>query len=299
MGAALSRGSSSLGGACEIVVAGGIRRPGRPQLGRLLRFFSEALAGHRQLVFVTGQAGIGKTTLVETLLADADGEVLVGRGQCIEQHGAGEAYMPVLEALGRLCRGPAAEELVRVLAERAPTWLAQMPSLIREDDRETLGAPGPATTSERMLREMVEALEAVSTLHPLLLVLEDLHWADISTVDLLSSLARRTEPARLLLIATYRPEDAKASQHPVWETAQELRLRSLASELQIQALTSRAVVDYLAGRFPENRFPIELSTAPSRANGRQPSLPRTGGGLLAGTGGDRGRERIVDTPRKH
>ena len=240
------------------------------ELGRLLSFFLEALAGHRQVVFLTGQAGIGKTTLVETFLADADAEVLVGRGQCIEQHGAGEAYMPVLEALGRLCRGPEAEELVRLLAERAPTWLAQMPSLIREDERETPGAPGPPTTSERMLREIVEALEAISSLHPLLLVLEDLHWADVSTVDLLSSLARRTEPARLLLIATYRPEDAKASQHPVWDTAQELRLRSLASELEIQALTSRAVVDYLAGRFPENRLPIELSQVLHERTGGNP-----------------------------
>ena len=166
--------------------------------------------------------------------------------------------MPVLEALGRLCRGPAAER-ARTGARRARPDVARADAvIIREDQRETLGAPGPAPTSERMLREMVEALEVVSTLHPLLLVVEDLHWADVSTVDLLSSLARRAA-ARLLLLATYRPADAKASQHPVWETAQELRLRGLASELEIQALTSGAGLDYLAGRFPENGFPIELS----------------------------------------
>ena len=75
------------------------------ELGRLRRLLGEAEAGTRRLVFVSGEAGIGKTALVETLLAGvAGGELLVGRGQCIEQHGAGEAYMPVLEALGRLCR---------------------------------------------------------------------------------------------------------------------------------------------------------------------------------------------------
>ena len=61
-----------------------------------------------------------------------------------------------------------------------------------------------------MLREMAEAIEFLTAEHTLVLILEDLHWADYSTVDLLARIAQRTEPACLLVLATYRPSDAKA-----------------------------------------------------------------------------------------
>ena len=163
-------------------------------------------------MFVSGEAGIGKTALVETLLASVAGEeLLIGRGQCIEQHGAGEAYMPVRGA----CRSPPAgwRRGRRRAAERAPTWLAQLPWLSRA--AVARGEVG-AVSAKRMLREIVEALEVAAQARPLALVLEDLHRSDASTVDLLSAPARRGEPARLLVLGTYRPEDAKASGNPVW-----------------------------------------------------------------------------------
>ncbi|MFX6059612.1 hypothetical protein ABTF11_18660, partial [Acinetobacter baumannii] len=76
-------------------------------------------------------------------------------GQCLQQYGAGEAYLPILEALGRMCRGPDASEVIAVLTRCAPSWIAQMPWL----DSAGTSEPGSATTQERMLREMVEALE--------------------------------------------------------------------------------------------------------------------------------------------
>ena len=79
--------------------------------------------------------------------------------------------------------------------------------------RAVLGA-----TRDRMLREMVESVEILTTGKPMLLVLEDLHWADYSTVDLIARLAHRHEPARLLVIGTYRPSDAKLREHPVHTT---------------------------------------------------------------------------------
>ena len=230
------------------------------ELSRLRLLLDEALAGDRQVVFVSGRPGIGKTTLVRAFVdeAEAAGDLLVGRGQCFEQYGQGEAYMPVLEALGRLCRGSDRDDLVPLLAERAPTWLSQLPGLA-----ESLGADAGSlavgATRERMLRELVELLEAITELRPLALLLENLHWSDPSTVDVLSALARRDDPARLLLLATYRPQDARARLHPVWEAAQELEQRGLASEIRLQALTPRAVADYLELRFPENKLPLDLS----------------------------------------
>src|SRR5262245_37454781 len=102
------------------------------ELARLHRLFDTACGGRRQLVFVTGEPGIGKTTLVESFLAglDAGDGLRIGRGQCVEQYGTGEAYLPVLEALTRLAREPRGEAVVRVLRQYAPSWLAQLPAVL-------------------------------------------------------------------------------------------------------------------------------------------------------------------------
>jgi ABC-type cobalamin/Fe3+-siderophores transport system ATPase subunit len=98
------------------------------------------LAGERQVVFVTGEPGIGKTTLVDTFLqqAAAEGGIWLGRGQCIEHYGPGEAYLPVLKAFGRLCRESGGDRLIALLNRYAPTWLAQMPALLSDSDLEAL-----------------------------------------------------------------------------------------------------------------------------------------------------------------
>src|SRR5262249_23178112 len=108
----------------------------------------------------------------------------------------------------------------------------------------------PAGTQERMLREMAEALEALAAEVTLVLVLEDLHWSDYSTLDLVSALARRRQPARLLLLATYRPAEAVLSGHPLRAVQQELQPRRLGHELALGSLSEAAVAEYLSARFP-------------------------------------------------
>src|SRR5262249_23629333 len=161
--------------------------------------------GERQIVFVTGEAGIGKTALVDTFMQSiaSDRSIRIGRGQCLEQYGTSEAYLPVLEAIGRLCRDQ--KQVVNVLRAHAPMWLLQMPSLVSASDREELSREVSGATRERMLREMGEALEALTADLPLLLILEDLHWSDYSTLDLISYVARQRCPAQLMLVGTYRP----------------------------------------------------------------------------------------------
>ena len=114
------------------------------------------------MVFVTGEAGLGKTTLVETFVEAAShhDDLWLGHGQCIEHYGAGEADMPVLAALGRLCRVAGGEELVALLTQHAPTWLVQMPGLLGTADLETLQRRVVGATRERMLRELAEAIGA-------------------------------------------------------------------------------------------------------------------------------------------
>ena len=122
------------------------------------------------------------------------GDVWLARGQCIEHYGAGEAYLPVLEALGRLCREPEGAALLPVLEQQAPTWLVQMPALLSATALEAVQRRVLGATQERMLRELAEAVEVLTVSRPLLLVLEDLHWSDYATLDLLTYLARRLGP---------------------------------------------------------------------------------------------------------
>jgi len=115
----------------------------------------------------------------------------IARGQCIEGYGGQEPYYPLLEALGQLCRGPGGDEIVKILAAQAPTWLVQFPALLKSECRQRLQREIQGGTRERMLREITEALESITAERALLIVLEDLQWVDAATVDALSVLARR------------------------------------------------------------------------------------------------------------
>ena len=108
--------------------------------------------------------------------------------------------------------------------------------LVRGEAAAALQSRTAGATRERMFREMAEALEALAAERPLVLVLEDLHWSDPSTLDLVAGVARRREPARLLLLGTYRPLDAIVRGHPLRAVAQELALHGACEELALAPL---------------------------------------------------------------
>ncbi|HKG45900.1 MAG TPA: AAA family ATPase [Pyrinomonadaceae bacterium] len=233
---------------------------GREQaLARMHRWLGRMLRGDRQIGFVTGEAGIGKTALVDAFARTipADGSIRVGRGQCLEQYGTGEAYLPVLEAIGRLCREQ--QQVADVVRTHAPMWLLQMPSLLSASERERLSREVSGATRERMLREMGEALDALTAEVPLVLILEDLHWSDYSTLDLISYLATRRQRAHLMLIGTFRNVELVVSGHPLKAVKQELMAKQLCKELPLEYLTEAAVSDYLSVTFPGHRFPAGLA----------------------------------------
>ena len=232
-------------------------------LAQLQDRLERARGGQRQLVFLSGEAGIGKTTVLDAFLAHAsvDPDVMLASGACLEHYGETEPYLPVLEALGRLLRAPGAERTIRLLETCAPTWVVQFPWLERRGDREAPRRDLLGVTKERMLREMAEALEVVTAGTPLVLVLEDLHWSDYSTLDLLGMLGRRREPARLLVVGSYRPVDVIVAGHPLRALTQELRIRRQCEEFALEFLREADVAVYLAQRFGAHDFPAELARA--------------------------------------
>ena len=232
------------------------------ELSTLADYYARATAGRRQLVFITGGPGSGKTALVETFLRQlhprgvaatgAPDGPLVLSGSCFEQFGTGEPYLPIWEAVGRAARqfdSPVFRRLAARPAAHAPDPAAPQAA-----------APGVAATeprarSQRVLQEITDALESAAAESCVVLVVEDVHWADYSTIDLLSALSRRREPIRMMVIATYRPAEPSLDKHPLRAVVAELATADLCCQLSLETLDEAAVGDYVAARFPGARLP--------------------------------------------
>ena len=272
-GPAISHGSTTMVGLASLM--------GREQEMEILEArLAQARAGARQLVFITGEAGIGKTSIVGAFRSRlrATG-VRCPVGHCLDHLGAGEAYLPVLEAVGQLCVGPGGEMVQRILRRHAPTWLVHLPALQEPADRRALREETAGATPQRMMREMAEALEALTAETAVVLVLEDLHWSDPSTLDLISYLGRRALPARLLLLGLFRPEDAAPASN-VNSLVQDLRTQQRCVELPLRAFSVEDVSGYCQQRL---RAPVspELAKAILGAHPRQSALrSRAGAGAV-------------------
>ncbi|HZD47163.1 MAG TPA: AAA family ATPase [Silvibacterium sp.] len=233
----------------------GVGQTSRKLVGRedlledLSNCLRRCLTSQNQVIFVTGETGTGKTTLVDEFVERVSAgfpDVRIARGQCVEGFGGKEPYYPMLEALSRLLSGSGSETVVRTLTAHAPTWLVQFPALVERGQRETLQPEIAGGTRERMLREITEALGALSLERPMLLVLENLHWVDPSTVDFISAFARRRAPGKLMLIGTHRSTDAANNGHPLKAVKQELLVHKMCREITLHPLTEAEVAEYLA-----------------------------------------------------
>lgn len=214
-------------------------------LAKLQRAWEGACVGRRALVWIAGEPGIGKTTLIERFVAGL-GDVACARGHCVEHYGTGEPYLPVLEALADLCRSDA--DLPALLRAVAPTWLLQLPWLSTAEERDALRRELAGIGPERMLREMGELLDRYTERRPLLLVTEDLHWSDRATIQLLDYMARRRGTARLMWLASFRVTEVVALDHPFNALRHELRLQRLCDEVVLDPFSETEVADFVAQR---------------------------------------------------
>ena len=230
--------------------------PGR-MVGRLTELAAldsrlrQAMAGRMQVVFVIGEPGIGKTTLLDAFAERhaAGGGLAYAVGRCAEHYGPSEAYLPLFDALMRLCRGPHAERVLQILRGHAPGWLAQLPALLGDAELETLRRRAVGGTRERMLRELADAITAFTVHIPLILRLEDLQWSDASTLDWLGFIARSREPARLLIVSSARPIEGVLGEQPLARLLAEVAVVRHCGVLQLGGLAAAEVGEYLTAQF--------------------------------------------------
>ena len=254
-----------------------VLRPGtRHTVGRekahaeLREALASASAGKGLLMCVPGEPGMGKTTLVEEFLSDlraGNQACIIARGRCSERLAGTEAYLPWLEALDGLLRGAdgqartsllGSESVVQTTKRLAPTWYAQAMPLQPDDSSVERLLAERAASQERMKREFGALLEEVSERRPLVLFFDDLHWADVSTIDLLAFLANKFDSMRVLIIATYRPSDLLLAKHPFLQVRPDLQARGVCREIELEFLSRSEIDKYLALEFPEHLFPAEL-----------------------------------------
>jgi len=190
------------------VSAGPVPRPDIPLIGRsaesdaILRTLDAAWARRTQVVVVLGEAGIGKSRLVEEVTAEAvrrRGHVAIGR--CYETQQI-LPFGPWLDAARS--GGMLADEIIEALT---PAWRTELARILPEADRDRARSPA-ASNHPRLFEAFAHLLEQVTATRPLLVVVEDGHWADELSLRLLGFLARRLPAARLLLVVTVREEEA-------------------------------------------------------------------------------------------
>jgi DNA-binding winged helix-turn-helix (wHTH) protein len=194
----------------------------------------------RSTIFITGEPGIGKTTLLDAFCAAHcnDEGLRIARGQSIEGFGGKESFYPVREALNNLCSADDGKARA-MLASIAPNWAGR--------------------NGSTSLGELCEAFESLAAQHPLVLIFEDIHWADTSTLDLISALARRRSRAKLMLLASYRPSDID-TEHPLRTLEQDLLTNSRSEELRLGPLNKQAVSEYLRRELRSEKLPSGLSS---------------------------------------
>lgn len=253
--------------AIEVVAAEeGAQRPAAFCVGREaeLATITESLRmaeqGVRAMVFISGEAGAGKTRLVDTFVATLpEGRIWSAQGQCIPHAGAREPYGPLLDVVRQLATGRFETSVVRMLKQVAPTWLDQLPGLgkTRQPARESTG---PGISTESMARELCDFLALLAQRSPGVIVLEDLHWADPSTLAWLGAWGLRRDPAQIQIVATHRVEETESG-GDLAMTLRELDRGPGFRALTLEGLDAAAGSELLGRRFHPHRFPEALAPA--------------------------------------
>lgn len=235
---------------------------GREQdTARLRAAWQRACAGERSIVLVSGDGGIGKTALIRSFLAEVDAgqdEAWVLRGECLDLRGGSEPFLPLLDAWTRACRRKRGDVAIDVLRRAAPGWLLQLHGVVGTDERVRLHEEARGTMPKRLLRMLGNAFNELAAERPVILVIEDLHWADPATLDALARLAHDHEPAAFLVLVTFRANFGTAAQRPLLDFVTLLERNRIGTEIALERLDEPSVRAFLESEAPEIAAAPEL-----------------------------------------
>jgi tetratricopeptide (TPR) repeat protein/predicted Ser/Thr protein kinase len=252
----------------EDSLAGGAAAADRTTVGReaqreqLLRTYLRVKAGRGLILGVTGEAGIGKTSLLEEFLADLPrrGErPIVAHGRCSQRLAGEEPYLPILEAFEGLVRPASGVSHAETMKAVAPTWYGLVAGKSPQGESGA-GETAPAVSQERMKREFGALCFELSQVQPLVFFIDDLHWADISTVDIFNYLTGRFSEMRVLVLASYRLSDMELRGSPFRHVRNDLMSRGQMEVMDLPFLEVKDVERYLTLQFPDNAFPADFAT---------------------------------------
>ncbi len=237
-------------------------------LGTLREALKEARKGLPKIVFVHGDAGIGKTSLVEAFCRDLSSQhTALSFGRCIEGFGGAEPFYPIIEALSRLIKGTNGSKVQDALITVAPSWAYQLAGILSREHRALLQKVAHISARSRMLGEFCDLLEMIAEDEAFVLLLEDLHWSDFSTLDLISAFARRKSSVKLLVIATYRSDEWGGRGPALKQLVNELLLHKLCDAIHLTGLGQRDVAAYVqANDSEEERSFVQLLLHRSSGN---------------------------------
>jgi tetratricopeptide (TPR) repeat protein len=232
------------------------------ELSWLQERFLSAAGGAGSVVLLTGERGVGKSALATEFLRwvrEGATPVTLVAGRCTEAQGPGEAFLPFLDAVGRLLTSRAHDFASELLRKYAPTICVQMPAGLLPDPDGALRGQTAGATRERLIREGGDFMEAACRAFPVVLYLEDMQWADPASVDLLHHVGCRIARQRFLILTTLRQADVDAGNPKLKRCILDLVARGAARELALGALEPADAAAYLDARFPSHRFPGELA----------------------------------------
>ena len=217
--------------------------------------WDKALGGEKQIVFINAEAGFGKTALISHWLNEqiiTPSEYLFTSASCFNQHDSSEPYLPILNALNNLLRNPQHSTLKPLLHQYAPSWLLQLPSLLEENELEALKQELFGVTKQRMLREFVDFIEATTQKTPLLLCIEDLHWCDTASLDLIMAITQRQSLQRFMLLGSFRSSELRQESSALNYVYSQITLHKLGETLELTALSQDDIKSFLQQQLPES-----------------------------------------------
>ena len=225
------------------------------ELRRALAGADAVVAGAGRLLMVTGEPGVGKTRLAqEVMLSLRNRRFVVATGRCYQQHQSVPFY-PFLDALTSAFRS-APPNVRASVAERWPYLCRLLPEVKSEGTRVTASTP---EEQQLLFREVTAFLEAIAQETPVALMLDDLHWADGATLELLQHLARHTRADRILLLGTYRDVEV-GRHHPLEGALRDLMREDLVERIGLPRLEPNGTAKLIASTLGEADVSPELDS---------------------------------------